>query len=144
MRNKERKDLLGEVFTPLEIIQEMISYLPADVWTLDKTFCDNSCGNGNFLVAILERKLKLGHDPLTALSTLCGVDIMQDNIDECQERLLTMLPAGTDLVEAKRIVMHNIVCHDALTFDWDAFELQKPRQVEPKKKFVFGFSKDSK
>ena len=124
-----RKKKTAEVFTPPELVNEMLDKLPQEVWTLEKTFCDNSCGNGNFLIAILERKLKLGHEPLQALSTLCGVDIMQDNIDECQERLLEILPAGTDLVEAKRIVNHNIVCHDSLTFDWDAFELQKPRNL---------------
>ena len=60
MRSQQRKKDLGEVFTPSELVNEMLDKLPQDVWALEKTFCDNSCGNGNFLVAILERLNKGG------------------------------------------------------------------------------------
>jgi len=68
MKTNERKKTLGEVFTPIELVEELLSQLPDTVWQdASKTFLDNSCGNGNFLVAVLERKLKQGHDPLPAL-----------------------------------------------------------------------------
>jgi len=69
MRNLTRKKYLGEVFIlPLDRVEELLAQLPEDLWqSLSKTFLDNSCGNGNFLVAVLERKLKQGHDPLPAL-----------------------------------------------------------------------------
>jgi hypothetical protein len=47
-----------------------------------------------------------------ALSTIYGVDLMQDNVNECRKRLLC---GRTDLAH---IVERNIVCHDALTYDY--------------------------
>ena len=47
-----------------------------------------------------------------ALSTVYGVDLMQDNVDLCRERLL----CGQE--HLRHIVERNIVCHDALTYDY--------------------------
>ena len=86
--NKRVKDS-GEVFTPTELVDEMLDKLPQDVFTNpEKTFIDPACGDGNFLVRVLERKIQNGSTPLQALQTTYGIDIMPDNIDECRERLL--------------------------------------------------------
>ena len=53
-----------------------------------KTFLDPSCGDGQFLGEVLIRKLENGIDFETALSTIYGVDLMQDNVKLCQDRLL--------------------------------------------------------
>jgi hypothetical protein len=47
-----------------------------------------------------------------ALQTIYGVDLMPDNVDLCRERLLC---GRSDLAH---IVKRNIVCHDALTYDY--------------------------
>ena len=47
-----------------------------------------------------------------ALSTVYGVDLMQDNVDECRRRLL----CGRE--DLRHIVEKNIVCHDGLTYDY--------------------------
>jgi type I restriction-modification system DNA methylase subunit len=112
---KRVKDL-GEVFTPKWLVIDMLRKLPHDVWEDDaKTFCDPACGNGNFLAIVLQLKLRLGHDPTQALRTIYGVDIMPDNISECKQRLLKI--AGDNQTHRK-IVETNIVCHDALTYDF--------------------------
>jgi hypothetical protein len=136
-----RKDQTAEVFTPIELVNEMLDKLPLDVWEEGKTFADPSCGNGNFLVEVLKRKLALNHDPLVALSTIAGVELMEDNVAECHQRLLEVLPDGTDLAEAKKLLDHNIVCHDSLTWNWDGWQLAKPYQDKPKFKFNFGLKK---
>jgi len=107
MRTEERKKKLGEVFTPITLVNEMLDKLPPEVWEDGKTFCDPTCGNGNFLVEVLKRKIALGHKEL---NKVFGVDIMQDNVDECIQRLNELHP-----FDWKR----NIKCHDSLTFDWD-------------------------
>jgi len=88
----------------------MLDKLPADCWLPEKTWLEPSCGTGNFLVQILERKLEAGHPPLQALSTIYGVDIMEDNIQIARARLLEMCPVAG----AEAIINKNIVVADAL------------------------------
>ena len=104
---------MSEAYTPANLVAEMLDSFPDEVWIEGKTFCDPECGPGNFLVAIIERKLILGHT--YALDTLYGVDIMQDNVDECRERLLNIC-GDTNMNRA--IVQHNIRCEDALEYDF--------------------------
>jgi len=112
MRTEKRKKELGEVFTPPELVNEILDQLPQEVWKdPTKTFLDNSCGNGNFLVAIKERLLKYGHSLENILSRIYGVDIMQDNVDECRQRL-------DPKNEFPKIIQKNIVCADALRYHY--------------------------
>lgn len=114
VKSKARVKQLGEVFTPSELVNEMLDKLPPECWLPGKTFFEPSCGTGNFLVAILERKLRLGHPPLGALSTLWGVDIMVDNVVESRKRMLqTAIDGGLsiksiDLQEAVKILRQNV------------------------------------
>lgn len=118
-RRKNRRKITAEDFTPMELVNEMLDKLPEWVWQdPSKTFLDNSAGNGNFLVAVLQRKLSRGHKPLQALSTIYGVELMEDNVEEMKERLLELIPELLHQ-EAKEIIGHNIVCHDALSWDYD-------------------------
>ena len=49
----------GEVFTPTHLANEMLDRLPVETFNdPDKTFLDNSCGNGQFLYNVLIRKVK--------------------------------------------------------------------------------------
>ena len=121
-KRKTRRKQTAEDFTPDLLVQEMINKLPQGVWTdPSKTFLDNSAGNGNFLVAILRRKLSAGHSPLQAISTIYGVELMPDNVEEMKDRLLVELPTLTpeEVKKARKIIDHNIVCHDALTWDYE-------------------------
>jgi type I restriction-modification system DNA methylase subunit len=122
LRSKYRKKTLGEVFTPPLLVEETLGQLPDEVWQdTSKTFLDNSCGSGNFLVAVLERKLTHGHDPITALETIHGVDIMLDNVKECRRRLMAIAAnAGADLTtfKNKRILVRNIVKADGLRYHY--------------------------
>ena len=54
--SKEKSDKLGEVFTPNELIYEMISKLPRDIWEdPSKTFLDPCAGKGNFPIYIIKK-----------------------------------------------------------------------------------------
>jgi type I restriction-modification system DNA methylase subunit len=112
MRTIERKNKLGEVFTPLQLVNEMLDKLPQEeITNPDKIIGDISgCGNGNFLVEILNRRLKAGIKHIDAIKTIFGVDIMEDNIQECKERLTQ----GSKDENIWKILNHNIICADAL------------------------------
>lgn len=115
-RNTARIKMTEECFTPTEIciniINEFESRCPALFQDPTKTFLDNSCGDGQFLGEVLIRKIENGIDFETALSTIYGVDLMQDNVKLCQDRLL----CGQE--HLRHIVEKNIVCHDALTYNY--------------------------
>ena len=90
IKSKERVKNLGEVFTPEILIFKMLDKLPLSSWKKEKTFFEPSCGTGNILVAIFEKKIKHGSTPLEALSTIYGIDIMEDNVRESRRRLLSV------------------------------------------------------
>ena len=112
-RDKARVKATGEVFTPTPLVQEVLNQLPQETFTdPNKTFLDPSCGDGQFLGEVLIRKIENGSTFEQALSTVYGVDLMMDNVEECRKRLL----CGKE--ELRHIVERNIVCHDALTYDY--------------------------
>lgn len=121
-RSDERIKQTGEVFTPPALVYEILSKLPADTWLPDKTFLDNSCGDGNFLVGVIAYKVKIHkHSVIQALATTYGVDLMADNVLAARQRLVRLakkLDALIDVEAAQAIVNTNIVCHDALTYDY--------------------------
>ena len=112
-RDALRVKTTGEIFTPIPLVQEILSRLPIDQFTdVTKTFLDPSCGDGQFLSEVIIRKMEHGSTFKQALSTTYGVDIMPDNVAICRERLL----CGQE--HLRYIVERNIVCHDALTYDY--------------------------
>ena len=112
-RDNLRIKATGEVFTPTELVQKILDKIPTEVFTdSNKTYLDQSCGDGQFLGEVLIRKVENGIDFEQALSTIYGVDLMQDNVDLCRERLL----CGQE--HLKHIVEKNIVCADALRYHY--------------------------
>lgn len=57
--SKDKSDKFGEVFTPFELIDEMLDRLPAEIWSdKTKTFFDPCAGKGNFPIKVVERLFK--------------------------------------------------------------------------------------
>ena len=108
------------VFTPDSLVNEMLGKLPQEVFKdHTKTFLDNSCGNGQFLFAVLKRKMwwlmkkegkRLFDAHKQSLSTIYGVELDEKNAEECRQRLLN----GSTSKELRDIVDHNIITADAL------------------------------
>jgi hypothetical protein len=112
-RDQLRVKATGEVFTPTPLVQEMLEQIPTEQFTNPiKTFLDNSCGDGQFLGEVLIRKMENGSTFEQALSTIYGVDLMQDNVDLCRERLL----CGRE--DLRHVVEQNIYQADALKFTY--------------------------
>ena len=112
-REQARVKATGEVFTPTPLVQEILDQLPEEVFTEPaKTFLDPSCGDGQFLGEVLIRKVENGIDFEQALETIYGVDLMQDNVKLCCDRLL----CGQE--HLRHIVERNIVCADALRYHY--------------------------
>jgi SAM-dependent methyltransferase len=138
LRSIDRAQELGEVFTPKREVDAMLDLIPDMFETIGKTFLEPACGDGNFLVEILARKLTLvkatnstrtsrdvEFEILTALSSIYGVDISKVNVDEARERMVEIALAVHAFLDldpsqafndaAKTISATNIVLGDALT-----------------------------
>ena len=118
-RDKLRVKETSEVFTPTKDIQEKLDILekedPELFLNSNKTFLEPSCGDGQFLSEVVIRKMERSNCTLEqALSTTYGVELMEDNVKLCKERLAGPNPTQ----EILDILDKNIVCHDALTYDY--------------------------
>lgn len=88
VRSRDRKKTLGEVFTPPALVNEMLNKIPSSHWVKGKTFLEPSCGNGNFVLEILRRKVLAGCTPLEALQDTYAIDISPLNIIELHRRAI--------------------------------------------------------
>ena len=106
-RTDERIDDTGEVFTPIELCIEMVNEIPLYIIQNPQSkFLDNSAGNGNFMIALLNKLTEYHSREHVLNNMLYAVELMEDNHKEMCERL------GVDITHS------HYVCHDALTYDY--------------------------
>jgi len=118
-RDRLRQKETAEVFTPTYYVQQILDEeeqnSPNMFKDWSKTYMDNSCGDGQFLSEVIIRKMERSGCTLEqALSTTYGVELMEDNVKLCKERLAGQNPTP----EILDILDKNIVCADALTYHY--------------------------
>jgi hypothetical protein len=87
-RMSDRVKETGEVFTPTELVIEIVQQLDIDQFAPSKTVIDPACGDGQFLIVALGVKMfHFGMSREDALEDIYGVDLMRDNVDLCKRRL---------------------------------------------------------
>jgi hypothetical protein len=139
VKSKQRVADHGEVFTNEREVNAMLDLVKHETERIDSRFLEPACGNGNFLAEVLNRKLnvvdhKYSHTQIEweryavlAVCNIYGVDILEDNAEECRKRLFNIfnerynaLFAGKFKPEVLRSVdflLHrNILWGDALDF----------------------------
>ena len=140
VKSKQRVADHGEVYTNLREVNAMLDLVKEQSESLSATFLEPTCGNGNFLIEILRRKLRTlaeqyRNDPLAydthllqVVSSMYGIDILPDNIAECHDRLFTEIsttytqvhsrPLPLSLAQSFVFVMQkNILCGDATEYE---------------------------
>lgn len=137
VKSKQRVQDHGEVFTNEREVNAMLDLVKQETERIESRFLEPACGNGNFLAEVLRRKLfavsrqyKKSPDDymryaFVAVSSLYGVDILEDNAEECRERLYGIVESearrairqpDARFLDAIRFVLEkNILCGDALT-----------------------------
>jgi hypothetical protein len=133
VKSKQRVADHGEVFTPAWMVEAMLNLVKDEIERIDSRFLEPACGNGNFLVQVLRRKLaavelKYGksdferrHYALFGLMCIYGIELLPDNIADCRANLLEIFGeylnvADTDdLYRAAFFVLsQNLVHGDAM------------------------------
>ena len=84
-RDRLRQKETAEVFTPTYYVQQILDEeeqnSPNMFKDWNKTYMDNSCGDGQFLSEVVIRKMERSGCTLEqALSTTYGVELMEDNV----------------------------------------------------------------
>ncbi|WP_339864932.1 hypothetical protein [Paremcibacter congregatus] len=134
IKSKKRVTDHGEVFTPLWLVEKMLDQVKGEAERIDARFLEPACGSGNFLVPILQRKLavvehKFGksdfekqHYALLGLMCCYGIELLEDNIDECRANMLEVFADYLNLVDdnelyraASFVLSLNLVHGDAMT-----------------------------
>lgn len=140
IKSKDRVQKHGEVFTPSWMVQKMLDTPGIREKTEDiyATFLEPSAGDGNFLEAILERKLSAvtrNYDKknwktksLFALSSIYGIEYLEDNLEVARARMFLYylnwveksfgerLSSRSDLYKSARyLITKNIVRGNTLT-----------------------------
>lgn len=136
--SKQRVSDHGEVFTAPREVNAMLDLVRPETERIDSRFLEPACGNGNFLAEILERKLRVvaaryGRSQLDferkavlAVSSIYGIDILEDNAAACRGRLFAIFDrhytarfqsaAREECRDAVRYILErNIIHGDALS-----------------------------
>lgn len=113
VRSRERVRGLAEVYTHDREVTAMLD-LVADMFpseddpeNIDRTFLEPACGHGNFLVAIIDRKIRhltvewcgegaeFEYRLLRCFTSTYGIDIDASNVVEAKERMFEVLDKHT-------------------------------------------------
>lgn len=87
-RDSERVKKTAEVFTPSDLVIEMLRRFDLDLIGPGRTVLDPACGDGQFLVAVKWIKMNVfSLDETDALSEIFGIDLKYDNVELCRSRL---------------------------------------------------------
>lgn len=138
VKSKKRVADHGEVFTSEREVNAMLDLVKQETERIESRFLEPACGTGNFLAEILNRKLTVTDKryksaqtewefyAILAVSSIYGIDILEDNVVECRERLLGIFneryqqnfggKCNTQCLRvASFILKHNISWGDALS-----------------------------
>ena len=138
VKSRQRVADHGEVFTAQREVNAMLDLVKQETERIDSRFLEPACGDGNFLAEILRRKLavvkarykKRAADyekyAVMAVTSIYGVDILQDNVEDCRRRLFKMWDeeytenckkeCREEVREAVQFILErNILCGNALT-----------------------------
>lgn len=116
IKSKKRVSDFGEVFTAEREVKAMCDLVKQETERIESRFLEPACGNGNFLVEILSRKLSKcsnEEEAIAACSSIYGVDILEDNIIECRQRLQNLVSQYFPL-DCTNIFNKNIIQGDFL------------------------------
>ena len=128
----------GEVFTGKREVNAMLDMVKQETERIESRFLVPACGKGNFLTEILERKLyvvetryrksqlEYERNAVLSISSIYGIDILEDNVVECRKRLFELFDqkyssifknrAKKDCRNAMQFILKkNIIWGDALT-----------------------------
>lgn len=99
IKSKKRVADHGEVYTSEREINDMLDLVEQETERLESRFLEPACGDGNFLIKVLEKKINVlvsrykknqyefEKHSVVVISSIYGIDILEDNVQETRNRL---------------------------------------------------------
>lgn len=99
IKEKSRVSNFGEVLTSKREVLDMLNLVSSETLRLDSRFLEPACGDGNFLIEVLNFKLKILEKnysknqyefekfSVQIFTSIYGIDILKDNIISARKRL---------------------------------------------------------
>ena len=138
VKSRQRVQDHGEVFTNEREVNAMLDMVDDECSRIESRFLEPACGDGNFLAEVLRRKLAVAKRrygrsvsdyecaAFIVVSSVYGVDILEDNCEACRKRLHGILVEEYGRVCKKRynrpfldavkfVLDRNILCGNALS-----------------------------
>lgn len=139
VKSKARVADFGEVNTSDREVNAMLDLVKQETDRLDSRFLEPACGDGNFLIEVLNRKLEIlkkNHaknqyefekNSIVVVGSIYGIEILEDNAQSARNRLLQRYLdiyknhfkkyLNNNLINSVEfIIKQNIIHGDALTF----------------------------
>ena len=138
VKSKKRVADHGEVFTNPREVNAMLDLVKDESERIDSRFLEPACGDGNFLIEILRRKMntvatrysrntsEFQKYTLQAVSSVYGIELLPDNAEQCRNRLFEYIVETFPETSQKTydgfhknlryLLNRNIVQGDALTY----------------------------
>lgn len=140
VKSKKRVADHGEVFTNPREVNAMLDLVKEETLRIDSRFLEPACGDGNFLIEILRRKMSVvgqryaGTEwkkyALQAVASIYGIELLADNAEQCRQRLFNFVVETAVKTQnfaslqendefqknVRYLLQHNIVQGDALTY----------------------------
>ena len=138
VKSKARVSDFGEVNTSEREVNAMLDLVKQETERLDSRFLEPACGDGNFLIEVLNRKLDIlvkkykknqyefERNSVVVVGSIYGVDILADNAQSARDRLFYRFIKvyekyfeeylNDNLIKSIRFILdRNIIHADALT-----------------------------
>lgn len=142
IKSKERVSKHGEVFTAEREVNAMLDLVKQETERIESRFLEPACGDGNFLIEILRRKLAVCEERVRrkqftqlqyekhavwAVSSIYGIELLPDNVEACRQRLYRYFCEQYERLFGKQskpacrravsyLLERNIIMGDALTY----------------------------
>ena len=101
IKSKQRVAEHGEVFTREQEVNAMLDLVKDETLRIESRFLEPACGDGNFLIQILKRKLEIVEKnyrtsqreyefyAVLAICSIYGIELLKDNVEASRKRLLS-------------------------------------------------------
>jgi hypothetical protein len=137
-KSAERIKNHGEVYTNKREVDAMLDLVSHEMERIESRVLEPACGTGNFLAEVLSRKLGMvkmryqkeqfdyERNAVIAVSSIYGIDILEDNVEACRERLFEIFSTQYKMLfkdgikeECLKVIRYilekNIIWGDALS-----------------------------
>ena len=140
--SKQRVSKPADVFTAEREVHAMLDLVRQETERIESRFLEPACGDGNFLIEILRRKLAVCEERVRrkqftqlqyekhavwAVSSIYGIELLPDNAEACRQRLYRYFCEQYERLFGKQskpacrravsyLLERNIIMGDALTY----------------------------